>query len=86
MRGDLNKGVPSSFTGTVWLVYTNRTFHWDYVGVDQSKIMEDDLRERGCIQKSTPNFFNIGVSEFVCRGGQSTAKAEARELSLKPAE
>ena len=74
VRGDLNSGVPTSFTGTVWLVYTNRSYHWDYVGVDQSKIMEDVMRERGCIQKPTPTFFNIGVSEFDCRVAQSAAK------------
>jgi hypothetical protein len=75
VRGDLDSGVPMSFKGTVWLFYTNRTFHWDYVGEDQSTIMEEDFRERGCIQKRTPAFYNIGVSEFDCRGAQTAPNA-----------
>jgi len=68
VRGDVNSGVPASFSGTVWLLYTKRDVRQDWVGVNQSKIMEDVFRERGCIQKPTPKFFNIGVSEFDCRG------------------
>jgi hypothetical protein len=75
VRGDLNSGVPSGFRGKVWLFYTNRTFHWDYVGVDQSKIMENVFRERGCIERPTPSFYNIGVSEFDCSAAQSPPSA-----------
>jgi hypothetical protein len=67
--------VPASFSGTVWLLYTKRDVRQDWVGVDQSKITEDVFRERGCIQKPTPAFFNIGVSEFDCGAAQGPAKA-----------
>jgi hypothetical protein len=66
VRSDLNSGVPTSFSGTVWLLYTTRTAHWEFVGVDQTKVMEDVFRERGCLQKATPSFYNIGVGSFDC--------------------
>jgi 4-amino-4-deoxy-L-arabinose transferase-like glycosyltransferase len=71
VRRDLNNGVPTSFSGKVWLLYTMRTYQWKWVGVDEPRIMEDVFRERGCIQESAPVFNNIGVSSFDCRSSRS---------------
>jgi len=71
VRSDLTSRVPTSFSGTVWLLYTTRAAHWKFVGVDQTKVMEDVFRERGCLQQPTPAFYNIGVSSFDCRASQS---------------
>ena len=66
VRRDLNNAVPVNFSGKVWLLYTKRSAHWQFVGIDESHIAQSVFRERGCRQESTPLFHNIGVSLFSC--------------------
>jgi hypothetical protein len=67
VRRDLNNAVPVNFSGKVWLLYTKRSAHWQFVGIDESHIAQSVFRERGCRQESTPLFHNIGVSLFSCK-------------------
>lgn len=66
VRRDLNSGIPSNFSGKIWLLYTTRPDHWRFIGLDEPRIMDAVLRERGCLQKRTPSFHNVGVSLFDC--------------------
>jgi dolichyl-phosphate-mannose-protein mannosyltransferase len=87
VRRDLNEGIPSNFSGKVWLLYTKRTPHWDFVGIDESRIMDSVFRKRGCLQKPTPFFHNMGVSFFDCRVLQGSiaknVKPSRREILIR---
>jgi hypothetical protein len=67
VRRDINSGVPASFSGRVWLLYTGRNSHWKFIGADEPKILDDVFRQRGCSQTPTPAFHNIVVNSFDCR-------------------
>lgn len=67
VSNDLDRGIPSNFSGRVWLLYTKRIVHWKFVGIDEPQIMDAFFRQRGCLQKPTPLFHNMGVSAFDCK-------------------
>lgn len=77
VRSDLNSGIPGDFSGRVWLLYTKRADHWEFVGVNEPRIMDSVFRERGCNQRPTPVFHNIGVSLFDCSPTRATAASPA---------
>lgn len=79
VRSDLNSGVPTTFSGTVWLLYTTRTDHWKFVGADEPKVMQNVFLERGCLQKPTPSFYNIGVSSFSCKARPGMTSQKIRD-------
>jgi len=78
VRFDLERGLPATFTGRVWLLYTTRPEHWRFVGLDESKVMQAVFLERGCQQGTTPTFLNTGVSVFDCGVGTVTQRPAVR--------
>jgi hypothetical protein len=66
VRADIGRAVRDKFEGRVWLVYTTRREHWAFAGMDESRVLNDVFRERGCVGKQVPSFSGIGVSEFEC--------------------
>ncbi len=67
VRDDFSSVIPDAFSGRVWLLYTNRFYHWQILGVDEREIMKTILREKGCSETQTPVFHNVGVSSFNCK-------------------
>lgn len=67
VREDFGRGIPETFSGRVWLLYTDRPEHWVGVGLDEPRTMKAILHERGCVESPTPAFHNIGVSAFDCK-------------------
>ena len=78
VRLDLERGLPATFTGRVWLLYTTRPEHWRFVGLDESKVTEAVFLERGCQQGTAPTFLNTGVSVFDCGVGTVTQRPAVR--------
>jgi hypothetical protein len=68
VRSDFGNALPKNFSGRVWLLYTTRSVHWEAYA-DEPHIMETILRERGCKERPTPSFFNVGVNSFDCKEG-----------------
>jgi hypothetical protein len=75
VSNDLDRGIPSNFSGRVWLLYTERIVHWRFVGIDEPQIMDAFFRAKGCLQKPTPLFHNMGVSSFDCKSNGEQHKA-----------
>jgi hypothetical protein len=65
-RQDLDRAVPPAFSGRVWLLYTTRPGHWQFVGVDEPAVQNAALAARGCRAGQPPAFTNVGVSVFDC--------------------
>lgn len=65
-RHDLATQVPPGFRGSVWAVYTARADHWQYVGVDEPRLMADDMAGRGCRLVQDLNGVGVVVRRFSC--------------------
>ena len=66
VRNDFGGGVPTAFSGRIFLLYTGRTDHWTFVGLDEPKVMKTILQERGCSELPAPRFQNVVVNIFAC--------------------
>ena len=56
------------YSGRVWLFYTIRPTHWDWVGLDESHVWRDYLSDRGCaMPKPYLQFENLAITFAVCR-------------------
>ena len=67
VRNDIDRAIPMNFPGRIWLVYTTRPEHWEFVGIDEPRILNDLFRERGCRRVPAPSFHGIGVGIFDCQ-------------------
>ncbi len=56
VRNDLDASLPEGAARRIWLLYTTRVGHWSYVGLDESRVMRDILRHRGCAETATSLF------------------------------
>jgi len=68
-RADLDRTIPRTYEGKVWLLHTGRMDHWRFLGLDESRVAESVLTERGCVKQGTPTFHNMAVSLYSCRIG-----------------
>jgi hypothetical protein len=64
---DLHRMIPAGYSGRIWLLYTIRPTHWDWVGFDESKLWRSYLAEHGCLV-SPPNrkFENLAITTAEC--------------------
>jgi hypothetical protein len=64
---DMRRMTPTGYSGLVWLLYTIRPTHWDWVGLDESRVWRSYLATHGC-QVSRPNrrFENLAISVAEC--------------------
>ncbi|MBV9398308.1 MAG: glycosyltransferase family 39 protein [Bryobacterales bacterium] len=64
---DLRRMIPTGYSGLIWLLYTIRPTHWDWVGFDESKLWRSYLAGHGC-QVSRPNrsFENLAITVATC--------------------
>jgi hypothetical protein len=67
VNADMDRMVPSGYSGRIWMLYTIRPTHWNYTWLDESQIWRYDLAERGC-HISPPNrqFENLEISIADC--------------------
>jgi hypothetical protein len=65
---DLDRMIPPRYAGRVWLLYTIRPTHWDWVGLDESNVWRDYFSDRGCaMPKPYLRFENLAITFAVCR-------------------
>jgi hypothetical protein len=65
---DLDRMIPPRYSGRVWLFYTIRPTHWDWVGLDESNVWRDYFSDRGCaMPKPYLQFENLAITFAVCR-------------------
>jgi hypothetical protein len=63
---DLETKVPRDFRGRVWLFYTDRPLHWDYVHVYDPKLWQNYFWSRGCSPGPYLRFPNLGLIPMNC--------------------
>lgn len=52
--------------GRLWLFYSTRPSHWQYVGRDESRIWRMYLTSHGCAESSTTNLPNLAITQMDC--------------------
>jgi hypothetical protein len=62
----LEAKVPRDFHGRIWLFYTDRPLHWDYVRVYDPKIWTDYFWSRNCQPAVYIRFANLGLIPMIC--------------------
>jgi len=63
---DINAKVPHDFHGRIWLFYTDRPLHWDYVRVYDPKLWQNYLWSRNCRPSVYIRFPNLGLTPMDC--------------------
>ncbi len=63
---DLDAKVPHDFFGRIWLFYTDRPLHWDYVRVYDPKLWQQYFWSRGCRPAVYIRFANLGLTPMNC--------------------
>jgi hypothetical protein len=67
VNADIDRMVPSGYTGRIWMLYTIRPAHWSYTWQDESQMWRYHLAERGCsIAASNRQFENLEISVADC--------------------
>ncbi len=64
---DLDRRIPKGFTGRLWLVYSTRDTHWNYVGLDEGKLWRSHAWDKGCPPGPYLALANLAISPMDCR-------------------
>ena len=68
---DVDRMLPHGFSGRVWLLYSSRRTHWDYVGTDESKLWRTRLEQRGCAARGADIVLRgIAITALDCGGAR----------------
>ena len=70
VRKDLDAKIPPGFSGRVWLFYTTRPSHWNYVGLDEEKVWRIQLHQRGCLTGPYIEFPSVAITPMDCGGNR----------------
>ena len=63
---DLDGKIPKGFTGRLWLVYSTRDTHWNYVGLDEGKLWRNHAWDKGCPPGPYLALANLAISPMDC--------------------
>jgi len=63
---DVDSQVPHDFHGRIWLFYTDRPLHWDYVHVYDPKLWQNYFWSRNCKPGPYIRFANLGLVPMNC--------------------
>jgi hypothetical protein len=63
---DIGVKVPAGYSGRVWLFYTTRPSHWDYVGRNEGEVWRGYLWEHGCPPGPYIALANLAISPMDC--------------------
>lgn len=66
VRRDLDAKIPRDFHGRIWLFYTDRPLHWDYVRVYDPKLWQNYFWSRNCSAELYIRFANLGLVPMRC--------------------
>jgi hypothetical protein len=64
---DLDRKIPKGFSGRIWLVYSTRDTHWNYVGLDEGKLWRSHTWDKGCPPGPYLALANLAISPMDCR-------------------
>jgi uncharacterized membrane protein len=65
---DLDSKIPHDFHGRIWLFYTDRPLHWDYVHVYDPQLWQNYFWSRACRPAVYIRFANLGLTPMICAG------------------
>jgi hypothetical protein len=65
---DLDGKIPHDFHGRIWLFYTDRPLHWDYVHVYDPQLWQNYFWSGGCRPAVYIRFANLGLTPMICAG------------------
>ena len=76
---DLRSYITQSFDHTLtsplpaklWLVFTARAEHWQYLNVRENVVIQDRLSELGCTKQLEQNFENEVIDKYSCLPGHA---------------
>ncbi len=63
---DLDAKIPHDFHGRIWLFYTDRPLHWDYVRAYDPQIWQNYFWSRNCRPELYIRFANLGLTPMAC--------------------
>ncbi|MCU1337871.1 MAG: hypothetical protein JWO19_3452 [Bryobacterales bacterium] len=63
---DVDTKVPPDFHGRIWLFYTDRPLHWDYVHVYDPELWQKYFWSRNCRPVVYIRFANLGLVPMMC--------------------
>jgi hypothetical protein len=63
---DLDRKIPKEFSGRLWLVYSTRDTHWNYIGLDEGKLWRNHVWDKGCPPGPYLAFPNLAISPMNC--------------------
>jgi len=66
VRRDLDAKIPRDFHGRIWLFYTNRPLHWEYVRAEDSILWQNYFWSRKCRPDLYIRFANLGLTPMTC--------------------
>jgi hypothetical protein len=66
VRADLARLAPAGFRGRIWMLYTDRPTHWDFLGLDEGELWRSTLWERGCPPEGYIKLPNLIVAVNRC--------------------
>ncbi len=66
VAADLVRLFPTKPSARVWLLWTNRPEHWQWVGHDDRKQILDRLDGMGCVRRTLPAYRNVGLYLYSC--------------------
>ena len=69
VRQELDRLIPKGFQGTIWLLYTTRPSHWQYIGRNEGDLWRKHVWEGGCLPALYKAFPNVAVSPMECDSG-----------------
>jgi hypothetical protein len=73
---DLDRKIPSGFSGRVWMMYSARHTHWVWAGLDEGELWRAHLTDRGCPPGPYLVLENIAISAMDCQAGRAFGVAK----------
>lgn len=58
---------------TLWMLYTDRAYHWKAAGANYPELFDQRLRERGCHPADSPDFEGVLLKRYHCPRGDADA-------------
>jgi hypothetical protein len=66
VNADLRRLFAGPLPPRLWILWTNRAEHWTWVGHDDRPVIAKFFDARGCKEKPTPSFENVGLHLLIC--------------------
>ena len=75
LPSEVDRIFERSVGDTLWMIYTGRPSHWEFVGAKFPELFEQHLSERGCSQIDGPDFIGLQLDKYVCSEGAAASRS-----------